>query len=134
MSRGKLRACVWLVLRQPGDSGESRISPCGWPRLSFSPVCMIVVIESCLRMSAVCLDSSSCPTSARNSDCSPMNGARRLRRRLPTLGVACRVSCVVRSNFGFRTDFGFEVILRTPNGLDCSKFKLFSTVARWLYP
>ncbi len=26
MSRGKLCACVWLVLRQLGDSGESRIS------------------------------------------------------------------------------------------------------------
>ena len=37
-------------------------------------------------------------------------------------------------NFGFRTDFGFEVILITPNVLDCTSFKLFSTVALWLYP
>ena len=48
--------------------------------LSFPLVCEIVVIESCLRMSAVSLDSPVCPTSTRNSGCSLTDGARQQRR------------------------------------------------------
>ena len=35
-------------------------------------------------------------------------------------------------NIGFEPIFGFEVILNTPSDLDCTRFKLFSTVAAWL--
>ena len=108
MSRGKLRACVWLALRQLGDSGESRISLCGWPTLSFSPVCMIVVIESCLRMSAVSLDSPVCPTSARNSGCSLMDGARQQRRRSPAQRGLPDVLCGQTEAFGLTPIFGCE--------------------------
>ena len=48
--------------------------------LSFPLVCKIVVIESCLRMSAVSLESLVCATCARNGDGGlSLRGALRLR-------------------------------------------------------
>ena len=52
--------------------------------LSFPLVCEIVVIESCLRMSAVSLDSLACATCARNGDCGlSLRGTLRLRGAAP---------------------------------------------------
>ena len=52
--------------------------------LSFLLVCEVVVIESCLRMSAVSLDSLVCATCARNGDGGlSLRGALRLRGAAP---------------------------------------------------
>jgi hypothetical protein len=63
--------------------------------LSFPLVCKIVVIESCLRMSAVSLDLLVCATCARNGDGGlSLRGALRLRGAAPRLSGLLWI-CVV---------------------------------------
>ncbi len=78
--------------------------------LCFSLACVIAMIETCRRISAVRMDSLVCPTFAQNSACSAIAGARQQRDCGAAVGL--QMSCV-RSDWSldFRTDSGSEVIL-----------------------